>query len=333
MADEHAVVGPLRAEDFHKEVGDLVNSLPAQSRRLSNRAALALENPLGFRLFVVRDRTAVVVGALCFDVCALHVCAAGIVSVAAARQVITALHEDFGADFVGLSGCDGPQLAVEALGTACTEEFRCVAIAHAPLETMILESAPLLEIGAPGRLRTVEVKSRLLPTLALWFMNFEKDTENEVFSLNGHKQVIAHLSATAARGDLFVWEVKEKPVAMLILGRLCPKQVLCVYTVPHQRGKGYGQAITASVCARRWQLTGGSEPIQLSAVQEFGASRVYKRIGFRSVGWLHGITFQEASPAADADLLANLMANVAGFGKESGLSAYTGSFDTSVACC
>merc|ERR1712032_468316 len=157
----------------------------------------------------------------------------------------------------------------------------------------------------------------LLPTLALWFMNFEKDTENEVFSLNGHKQVIAHLSATAARGDLFVWEVKEKPVAMLILGRLCPKQVLCVYTVPHQRGKGYGQAITASVCA----------------VPEFGASRVYKRIGFRSVGWLHGITFQDASPAADADLLANLMANVPGFGEESGLSAYTRSFDTSVACC
>merc|ERR1719262_1489192 len=122
------------------------------------------------------------------------------------------------------------------------------------------------------------------------------------------------LSASAGRGDLFVWEVKEKPVAMVLMGRTQPKQLLCVYTPPHQRGRGYGQAVTAAACAERWRVTEGREPITLSAVHKFGAARVYERVGFRSDGWLHGVTFKDcpcdARVASAGTSLANMAADV-----------------------
>jgi GNAT superfamily N-acetyltransferase len=147
----------------------------------------------------------------------------------------------------------------------------------------------------------------------MWFEQFEADTDNVSFSLGGRQQVISHLSAAAGRRDLFVWEVKEKPVAMAIMGRTHPKQLLCVYTVPHQRGRGYGQALTAAVCAEQWQATQGREPIILSAVPKFGAARVYERVGFRSAGWLNGVVFEECNDSGPTPKASSEIGDFASF--------------------
>merc|ERR1719453_1192793 len=135
---------------------------------------------------------------------------------------------------------------------------------------MVLDTEPNMAAGVQGMLKPVSPGSKLLPILAMWFAQFEKDTDNESHSLGGQKQVVSHLSEAASRQDLFTWEVKDKPVAMAILGRTLPKQLICVYTPPHQRGRGYGQAVTAATCAQRWRATGGKESITLSAVTKFG---------------------------------------------------------------
>jgi GNAT superfamily N-acetyltransferase len=183
-------------------------------------------------------------------------------------------------------------MAVDAIAKACEEAFGYFAHSRDPMETMILEEMPRPAVGVPGVLRHIASDSKLLPILALWFEQFEKDTHNESYCIDGSQQVLPLLRDAANRKDLFTWEVKDKPVAMLILGRLEPKQVLCVYAPPHQRGRGFGQAVTAAACAERWQMTGGTEPITLSAASP-AAARVYERVGFRSGGWIHGVTFED----------------------------------------
>lgn len=291
---------------FQAEASSVLAATQAQSRRVISRLARALESPESFRLFIVYQK-GIVVGAICFELCKLYICAAGNVTVAAARTLLADLSDEFGKDFLLLQGCDGPPGAVDSIAVAYKELCGCCARSRHPLETMILETSPRAAVGVPGVLRPVPPQSKLLPILALWFQQFEKDTDNESYSLQGQQQVTCHLSEAASRQDLYTWEVKEKPVAMAILGRTQPKQLICVYTPPHQRGRGYGHAVTAAACAERWRVTEGKEPITLSAAHKFGAARVYERVGFRSEGWLHGVTFEDcchdvASPSLEANL-------------------------------
>mmetsp|Transcript_8352 Transcript_8352/g.19671 ORF Transcript_8352/g.19671 Transcript_8352/m.19671 type:complete len:299 (+) Transcript_8352:58-954(+) len=292
-----AEVRQLSALQFKEETSDLLRSLLPQSRRVLNRASDALESEEDFRLFAVTDR-GVVIGAVCLDASDFYLLLAGSVPDQAAPQLIHNIVDEFGSEFDCLRGCDGPPEAVQALTRAQQCLKGCEVVTRPPLEMMILEHEPKAPIGVPGMLRAVERKDKILPTLALWFKQFEQDTqENAYSSIDGSSQLTSDLAAAAGRRDLFVWVVKEKPVAMVILGRSRPKQVFCVFTVPHHRGRGYGQAATAAACAEFRKRTNGAEPIMLSAVSKFGASRVYERCGFRSAGWLHGVSFQNSAAA------------------------------------
>jgi len=274
---------------FHAEASSVLAATQAQSRRVICRLAQAHEAPDGFRLFAIYDGS-LVVGAACYERSRSYLCVAGTVTVTAAQSVLNELCDEFGSECARLRGCDGPPMAVDAISTACKVIFGCLARSGDLLETMTLDMEPRAAGGASGKLRRVAPQSKFLPILALWFEQFEKDTDQVSYSLEGQRQVVAHLSEAASRQDLFTWEVKDKPVAMAILGRTHPKQLLCVYTPAHQRSRGYGQAVTAAVCIEQWQMTGGREPIILSAVDKLCA-RVYERVGFRSTGWLHGVTF------------------------------------------
>lgn len=276
---------------FHAETSRFLLETQAQSRRVISRLATALESPENFRLFAGYEDSAVV-GTACYDVSKSYLCLAGRVTMAAAQSLLSSLVEELGTFFSGLHGCDGPPEAVDSIAAVCQELFGCCAYTTDRLETMILDTEPQLAVGIQGVLKPIDSRSKLLPVLALWFEQFEKDTDNVSYSLEGRQKVISHLSEAASRQDLFTWEVKDKPVAMAILGRTQPKQLLCVYTPPHQRGRGYGQAVTAATCAERRRVTKGKEPISLSAVHKFGAARVYERVGFRSVGWIHGVSFE-----------------------------------------
>lgn len=295
---------------FHAAALAMLAATQAQSRRVISRVAKALEDPENFRLFAVYKDGAVV-GGMCYELSKSYVCAAGHVSLVAAQSLLAELHKELGAEFCGLRGCDGPPMAVEAIAAACEEVFGCWSHTQDRLETMILDEAPKMATGVQGVLKPVAPRSKILPILALWFEQFEKDTDNECYSLQGNRQVMSHLSDAASCQDLFIWEVKEKPVAMAILGRTQPKQLLCVYTPPHHRGRGFGQAVTAATCAERWRIAQGKELITLSAVHKFGAARVYERVGFRSAGWLHGVSFETrqedtgatfAGPSMDIDV-------------------------------
>mmetsp|Transcript_17454 Transcript_17454/g.31490 ORF Transcript_17454/g.31490 Transcript_17454/m.31490 type:complete len:300 (+) Transcript_17454:54-953(+) len=291
-----AEVRQLNALQFKEETSELLQSLLPQSRRVLNRVSDALEAEDEFRLFAVMD-AGVVIGAVCLDASDFYLTLAGSIPDRAAPQLIHNIVAEFGSEFDCLRGCDGPPEAVLALTKAQQSVRDCEVLTRPPLEMMILEHEPKPPIGVPGTLRAVERKDRILPTLALWFKQFEQDTQENAYNgTDGHcSQITADLAAAAGRRDLFVWVVKEKPVAMVILGRSRPKQVFCVFTVPHHRGRGYGQAATAAACAEFRKRTGGAEPIMLSAVSKFGASRVYERCGFRSAGWLHGVAFQNSA--------------------------------------
>lgn len=280
----------LSPAKFQAETSAMLEKMPAQSRRVVSKTNEAVKSPDSFRLFATYDGDTVI-GAVCFEVSDAYATAAGLMPFACAREFVAALQKEFGRSFAGLEGCDGPPSVVESLTAACMEAFDCSASPKTPVEMMVLDSEPCPTVGIPGMLRAVASRDKLLPILAMWLKDFEKDIENEVYTLQGHAQIVADLSSAAGRGDLFVWEVKEKPVAMVMMGRLRPKTMLCVYTVPHQRGRGYAQAATAAVCAKEWQLTCGMEPIYLSAVHKFGAARVYERVGFRPAGWIHGANF------------------------------------------
>jgi len=292
MASKSETVHQLSPETFHAEANTFLMAMQAQSRRVLSRLAQALVSPGGFQLFAIYQNSGLV-GVVCFELSKSYICSAGIVTVEAAGILLEALRDKFGGHVTRLSGCDGPPMAADSIAIACKEAFGCVSHVSDSLETMILDRAPRPSMGVAGTLKSVSPGSKIMPVLALWFEQFEKDTDNECFSLQGHRQVVAHLSEAASRQDLFMWEVKDKPVAMVLLGRSQPKQVLCVYTPPHQRSRGYGQAVTASVCTDLWRTSGGKEPIILSAVHKFGAARIYERIGFKSTGWLHGISFED----------------------------------------
>jgi len=292
MAPQFETLHELSPACFHAETSSVLVATQAQSRRVISRIARAFEAPENYQLFAVYQEAAVV-GAICFELSRSYICAAGSVSVETARTLLAALCDEAGGKITRLQGCDGPPMVVDAISIACEESFGCSARLTDSLETMTLDTEPRPCPGVAGALRSVAPGSKLMPILAQWFEQFEKDTGNDDFSSGGRSQVMAHLSEAADRRNLFTWEVKDKPVAMVILGRSQPKQVLCVYTPPHQRGRGYGQAVTAAVCADCWQKTGGKEPIILSAVHKFGAARVYDRVGFRSTGWLHGVIFED----------------------------------------
>jgi len=291
---------------FHAEASSVLSASQAQSRRVIRRLAQAHEAPDGFRLFAIYSE-GLVVGAACYERSRSYLCVAGIITVTAAQSVLAELCTEFGSACARLRGCDGPPMAgrFQAISTACKVAFGCLARSDDLLDTMILDMKPRATDGVSGTLRRISPQSKFLPILALWFEQFEKDTDQVSYSLEGKQRVVAHLSEAASRQELFTWEVKDKPVAMAILGQLHPKQLLCVYTPAHQRGRGYGQAVTSAVCIEQWQVTGGREPIILSAVDKFGAARIYERVGFRSTGWLHGVTFVDGNSDAARSVIAS----------------------------
>jgi len=283
------------------EASSVLEVSHAQSQRIINRVKDAIDFPENFRLFVLYKCNSVV-GAVCLDICDAYVSLAGTVTLDAARTLIAAFRKEFGTECIGVRGCDGPPSAVDAFSSACSEDTGACAHSRSLVEMMVLDVEPNQFISVPGRLISISQRSTFLPQLSLWFEQFERDTENQGLSLGGQHKIKAHLQEVAARGDLYAWEVKEKPVAMVIMGRLRPKQLLCVYTPPHHRRKGYGQAVTAAVCVEHRQATGGMEPITLAAVHKFGAAKVYERIGFRTAGWLSGASFEYRSNNIESNL-------------------------------
>eukprot|EP00929_Paragymnodinium_shiwhaense_P009504 TRINITY_DN11369_c0_g1_i1.p3 TRINITY_DN11369_c0_g1~~TRINITY_DN11369_c0_g1_i1.p3 ORF type:complete len:139 (-),score=36.43 TRINITY_DN11369_c0_g1_i1:1070-1486(-) len=128
MCLKQSTICGLSAEEFLAEAGILLAKRPAQYRRVAKRAAEAAEAPEKFRLFVVRNACGWNVGAVIYEICSSYVWAAGEVSEEAAHDLIEELVDEFGFDFNGLSGCDGPPQAVEGLSAACCEEFGCVLV-------------------------------------------------------------------------------------------------------------------------------------------------------------------------------------------------------------
>lgn len=294
MARVSESVCQLSPAAFHAEASSVLAATQGQSRRVISRLAHAHEAPDGFRLFAIYSESSVV-GAACYERSRSHLCVVGIITLSAAQRLLSELSAELRSGCARLRGCDGPPMAVQAISSACTVTFGCLVRSDDLLDTMILDVKPRPTAGVPGKLSRVSPQSKLLSILALWFEQFERDTDQVSYSLEGKQRVVSHLSEAASRQEVFTWEVKDKPVAMAILGQLHPKQLLCVYTPAHQRGRGYGQAVTSAVCSEHWQMTGGREPITLSAVDKFGAGRIYERVGFRSTGWLHGVTFVDCN--------------------------------------
>lgn len=88
----------------------------------------------------------------------------------------------------------------------------------------------------------------------------------------------------ALRNAQLIWEVDGRPVAYAAVGRPINgmSRVGPVYTLPGERGHGYGSAITAA--ASRWALDAGAEHVLLfTDLANPTSNAIYQRIGYRPV--------------------------------------------------
>lgn len=102
----------------------------------------------------------------------------------------------------------------------------------------------------------------------------------------------AGVAERIAAGRMWLWE-DGQPVAMAGrtpvvcgVGRIGP-----VYTLPEHRGRGYGRAVTAAVCARL--LATGAERCMLFADATNPVSNaIYRQVGFRPAGNVVELDFE-----------------------------------------
>jgi len=143
------------------------------------------------------------------------------------------------------------------------------------------EHTPLLEVKGSAYKAT----EKDIPLLIDWVLAFAK--EAGVFQPNPptEAEMLSRLESTA----MMLWQVDGYPVAMaghaaivdgenIRTGRIGP-----VYTMPTERGHGYGAAVTSAIIEHLESLKCTS--IMLYADNDYGKSnRVYQGLGFRPVG-------------------------------------------------
>jgi RimJ/RimL family protein N-acetyltransferase len=188
---------------------------------------------------------------------------------------------------------DLPTPAAAALGVAIRDQDVPGVVAHPDVAAAIAAA-----MGRSHRIRMAELQYRLdeltpprdVPGSARpvseddddlvveWIGDFEREAGVYVQG----RDVRETVRRSRARGDvLWLWSVHDEPVAMA--GHVAPvhgvPRVGPVYTPPEHRGRGYGAAVTAAVCAEAF--ASGAVACTLFADADNPTSNaVYARLGF-----------------------------------------------------
>ncbi|WP_028798816.1 GNAT family N-acetyltransferase [Streptomyces sp. 142MFCol3.1] len=131
-------------------------------------------------------------------------------------------------------------------------------------------------LAAPGAPRTATDDDRAL--LHDWCTRFVTEAGSLGADLD------AFVDERLSRGGWRLWTVEEEPVAMAAMtsvvagtARLTP-----VYTLPEQRGRGYGSAVTAAV-SQAARDAGAEHVLLFTDLANPTSNSVYQRIGYRPV--------------------------------------------------
>jgi predicted GNAT family acetyltransferase len=174
----------------------------------------------------------------------------------------------------------GPLPDVEAAVAWWSAELGVAARRHMHQGVYALRAVRPAE-RAPGRLRLAAEGDRA--TLVPWLVAFQLEALRRE-EMPGD-DVFASFQGGGIR-RLFVWEDPPgRIVAMAGRSGRTPSGVRIgpVYTPPHERGRGYGEAVVAAVAQR--ELGEGAQACYLFTDLEYGASnRLYTRVGYERVG-------------------------------------------------
>ena len=135
-----------------------------------------------------------------------------------------------------------------------------------------------------GRLRPCTPEDHALVTQ--WTEGFVAD-----LNIHGSHNLIPVAEHAFGQGWFFLWEV-DHPVAMASLVGETPNgaRIGFVYTVPDQRGRGYGSACTAAIS--RHYLDRGRAFCCLNAdLSNPASNRAYQKIGYTPIAELKEIRF------------------------------------------
>jgi predicted GNAT family acetyltransferase len=135
-------------------------------------------------------------------------------------------------------------------------------------------------VGVPGTVRQAGVGD--VELLAQWRQDFADEATG---GLRGHGSAAQQTRQARAAGTVaLLWEIAGRPVAwasatapLAGMSRIAP-----VFTVPQQRGHGYGSAVTAA--AAGWARRAGARHVVLfTDLANRITNVIYPRIGFRPV--------------------------------------------------
>lgn len=133
----------------------------------------------------------------------------------------------------------------------------------------------------PGAARMASTEDDI-KRMAGWREDFQIEAAGHV-RVPGVAESDIRRSLTIGNAQL-IWEVDGRAVAYAAVGKPINgmSRVGPVYTLPGERGRGYGSAITSA--ASRWALDGGAEHVLLfTDLANPTANAIYQRIGYRPV--------------------------------------------------
>jgi RimJ/RimL family protein N-acetyltransferase len=179
------------------------------------------------------------------------------------------------ADGIEVSGVNGEEETVEAFSAAWRDGTDLQATTFLQLRLFTLGELEPPDPPPPGRARLATEAD--LEVAMRWF-----DAFSEELGLPERMQE-ERVRALIADAKLWFWEDGE-PVALALRTPTAAgvTRIICVYTPPELRGRGYAGAITAATCADA--LAGDAERVVLFTDRTNpGPNKVYQRIGFRPV--------------------------------------------------
>lgn len=180
-----------------------------------------------------------------------------------------------------IPGVHGPRPAVTQVANALANQRSlglrtAVAMRLFKVQASDLASAPTVA----GSFRWATVGDHRL--LGDWWLDFFREAVPHEANVAKREQVIARINS----GDVAVWVAEDRPVSMAVRGRQIGTGATVgpVYTPPHQRRQGFGQALTHALTSAILATPSMAFACLFTDETNATSNAIYQAIGYKQVG-------------------------------------------------